>query len=134
MAAKRMKDENKMEATTSPVKDITELGAYWDRAFNLDGGYRAVAVEVVSRENNVITFNVIEVRSGKRLNKAASPLSVDLDDGTVVWSSLPSTAQMVDPESSQRIGYLFLTEAWIKEHIGQQQLKSGGKWPRVSSL
>lgn len=125
---------NKRESVTRPVTDFAELTQYWDRAFALEGGYRGLSVEVVGRDNNVLSFYVLS-GEGKLLKKGKEPFVVNLDDGMEAWSSLPSTAQQVDPESSQRIGYLFVTSAWLDRNKKSLTLLGEPiKWPRLTSL
>ena len=140
MASRKQKvspgNRDKRTATIKPVKDVGELNGFWDRSFELTDGYREAVVEVVERKNNVLTFFLLDPASGER--RGTEPLSVNLDDGTQCWSALPSTAQDVDPESSQRSGYLFLAPAWIKRVIGPLKVFEGPgggiKWPRSLSL
>lgn len=141
MAAKRsVKSGNrdKREATTQPVKDVSQLIAHWDRDFavfgDLDGGYRGLTVEVVTRTNNVISFNILDAKgtATKKVKAGEGAFSINLDDGLQAWSDLPSTAQIVDPESSQRIGYLFVTPAWLSRN--KVALEGPPKWPIRTAL
>ena len=140
MAAKRSVKSgtrNKREATTAPVKLVSELVAHWDRDVSmtgeqLSGGYRGLSVEVVGRANNVLSFYVLDPNGKAKGVKAGAPFTVNLDDGLEVWSDLPSTAQSVDPESSQRIGYLFLAPAWFARN--KAVAMDGPKWPRGYSI
>lgn len=139
MAAKRSKgstpSRDKRKATTQPVGDVSELLTFWDRGFDLKNGYRGLTVEVVGRENNVIAFYILDGEGNAQRKGGDGAFIANLDDGMETWSSLPSTAQEVDPESSQRIGYLFVTEQWLERNKGQFKLmEGGGKWPRNVSL
>jgi hypothetical protein len=140
MAAKRSKgstpSRDKRKATTQPVGDVSELLTFWDRAFDLRNGYRGLVVEVVGRENNVIAFYILDSEGNPQRKDGDGAFIANLDDGMETWSSLPSTAQEVDPESSQRIGYLFVTEAWIERNAKGIKLmdSGGGKWPRITSI
>jgi hypothetical protein len=141
MAAKRSVksgSRNKREATTAPVKLVSELVAHWDRDFaisgvELTGGYRGLMVEVVGRTDNVISFNVLDAKGApiKKVKAGEGAFSINLDDGLQAWSALPSTAQDVDPESSQRVGYLFVTPDWISRN---KIAMDGPKWPRGTSI
>lgn len=110
----------KSEATTRPVKSVSQLKGVWAREFAV---YRVVVVEVRARKGSVLHFDIIDDPSAPRTAKKGKPKSrggqykVDLDDGFVVWSDLPSTAQLVDPKSDARIGYLCLTENWLFENL-----------------
>ena len=137
MAAKGKKQigkEDKLKATTQPVGDVSELLAFWDRGFDLQNGYRGLTVAVTGRKNNVLSFSILD-GSGKAQRKAnGKDFSINLDDGMEVWSSLPSTAQDVDPESSQRIGYLFVSSHWLARNQGDVQVMEGPKWPKGASI
>ncbi len=129
---------NKLLATTAPVKAVSELLTHWDREFvvsglELKGGYRRLTVEVVSRANNVIGFNILDASGKVKKAKAVGAYSINLDDGLQAWSDLPSTAQFVDPESSQRIGYLFVSELWLERNLKLMD-SGGGKWPKSVSI
>jgi|GEM_PF-6046385 hypothetical protein len=133
-ARKQSGTRDKRVATTQPVQDVTELRGFWDRLFDPEG-YRELVVEVIGRQNNELFFFVLDSEGARERHNGGNEFSINLDDGSLAWSSLPSTAQWVDPESSQRIGYLFVTEVWIKENLGAARLKSGGaKWPKNTSL
>ncbi len=124
-------EPNKRDSSTQPVAEPDELLAYWDRAFAA-GGYFRMIVRVTGREDNTLRFKIIQGPEEKT-GRGGAPFSVNLDDGEEAWGSLPSTAQLVDPESSQRVGYLFVTKKWL----GRQQgvvLAGGGKWPIKTSL
>ncbi len=126
---------DKRKSTTQPVGNVDELITFWDRAFDLKNGYRGLTVEVLERENNILSFYVLDPEGNPQRRKGELPFTINLDDGLEVWSSLPSTAQDVDPESSQRIGYLFVGKQWLDRHEGEFQLKDGGsKWPIRTSL
>ncbi len=113
---------NKRLTTTEPVKAVSELLTFWDRAFAPDG-YVGLIVEVVSRQDNVITFTV----AGSQALHTAN-----LDDGLEAWGSLPSTAQSVDPQSSQRTGYLFVSKPYLtRKGLAPAEPP---KWPRGLSL
>jgi hypothetical protein len=116
---------DKKEATVHPVRLETELLDPWDREIDLENGYRGLSVAVIEREDNVITFTILNESVG-------GEYSINLDDGLVVWGSLPSTAQRVDVESSQRIGYLFVTPDWMTNN--GVTLAELPKWPRITSL
>jgi hypothetical protein len=137
MAAKAKKQvgkQDKLKSTTQPVGDISELLAFWDREFDLDDGYRGLTVEVTGRKNNVLSFAIVE-GSGKSHRRATGKdFSINLDDGMEAWSSLPSTAQDCDPESSQRVGYLFVTQAWLTRNQGDIKVMELPKWPRIASI
>ncbi len=138
-AAKRSKvkasSRDKRKATTQPVGDVSELLTFWDRAFDLANGYQGLVVDVVSRENNVLEFFILDGEGNPQRKEGEHPFTINLDDGMEAWSSLPSTAQEVDPESSQRIGYLFVTQQWLKRNLGDITLMEGpGKWPRINGL
>lgn len=140
MAAKRSKRistgaQNKEDATTQPVKLETELVAYWDREFDYTNGYFGLTVEVVSRVNNILTFTVLgeaaKAGKGKSKRKTTTTHEINLDDGTQVWSALPSTAQEIDPESSQKVGYLFVSKPWLELN---EPTREPPKWPRTLSI
>ncbi len=107
---------------------------FWDRAFDLKGGYHGLVVEVIGRENNVIAFYILDAEGNPQRKGGEDAFTVNLDDGMQVWSSLPSTAQDVDPESSQRIGYLFLSPNWLKTNTSTIKLTEPPKWPRTLSI
>jgi hypothetical protein len=143
MAAKRSVTSgtrNKQEATTAPVKAVGELITHWDRDFaiagvEVTGGYRRLTIEVVSRANNVISFNILDSSGKGKKVKAGGAYTINLDDGLQAWSDLPSTAQFVDPESTQRIGYLFVTPEWLgRNKIDTKLMEGPNKWPRLASL
>lgn len=137
MAARRSKQSSsrdKRKATTQPVGDVSELLTYWDRGFDLKRGYQGLTVEVVGRENNVLSFYVLDGEGNQRRKGGEKPFTINLDDGMEAWSSLPSTAQDVDPESSQRIGYLFVTQQWLARHKAELALLGGPKWPKSASI
>jgi hypothetical protein len=140
MAASRNKpstsgSRDKRKSTTQPVGNITELLTFWDRAFDLKNGYRGFPVEVLKREDNILYFFVLDGEGNPQRRSGEEPFSINLDDGMEVWSSLPSTAQDVDPESSQRIGYLFVGKQWLDRYGKEFVLREGGsKWPIRSSL
>lgn len=128
-------NRDKRISTIKPVKEMSELSGFWDRAFELENGYRELVVEVIGRDNNTLFFFVLDEDGNRRKTLGAQELSINLDDGMTCWSSLPSTAPQVDPESAQRIGYLFVTDAWIKENLGPIKVFGGGvKWPKNTSL
>lgn len=140
MAAKRSVtsgNRDKKLATTAPVKAVSELLTHWDRDFamvgqELSGAYHRLTVEVVGRANNVLSFNILESSGKAKKVKAGGAYSINLDDGLQAWSDLPSTAQFVDPESSQRIGYLFVTSDWLGRN--KVLMEGPNKWPRAASL
>lgn len=138
MAARKKATENgnrdKRKATTQPVGELRELLPYWDRSFELKNGYQSLVVEVIGRENNTLTFYILDGQGNPQRKAGTEPYTINLDDGMEVWSSLPSTAQDVDPESSQRTGYLFVTKAWLERNRVQGLLRGGGKWPTSVSL
>lgn len=138
MAASRNKksgSRDKRKSTTQPVGNIGELLSFWDRAFDLKNGYRGLTVEVIKREDNVLSFFILDQEGNPQRKKGEDAFAINLDDGMEAWSSLPSTAQDVDPESSQRIGYLFVTKQWLDRNIGDLKVMDGGnKWPIRSSL
>lgn len=125
---------DKRKATTQPVGDVSELLTYWDRGFDLKRGYQGLTVEVVGRENNVLSFYVLDGEGNQQRKGGEKPFTINLDDGMEVWSSLPSTAQDADPESSQRIGYLFVTHQWLARNKAELGVLEGPKWPRTASL
>ncbi|MDP3152405.1 MAG: hypothetical protein Q8N23_07025 [Archangium sp.] len=126
---------DKRKSTTQPVGEVSELLTFWDRAFDLKNGYRGLTVEVLERKNNVLSFYVLDEEGNPQRREGELPFTINLDDGMEVWSSLPSTAQDVDPESSQRIGYLFVGKQWLVRHQGDIRVKGGGaKWPVKASL
>lgn len=128
-------NRDKRTSSTLPVKEPAELSGFWDRHIDLRNGYRELVVEVIGRDNNTLFFFILDEDGNRRTTRGAQELSVNLDDGATCWSSLPSTAPMVDPESAQRIGYLFVTDKWIEEHVGPVKVFGGGvKWPRNISL
>lgn len=103
---------NKARATLAPVARPGDLKGIWDREF---GVYRVRIVEVLGRKGSLVTFRLVGNPAGYN---AEGPFTVDLDDGHVVWGDLPSTAQLVDPASRKRIGYLLLSENWLRENVG----------------
>ena len=125
---------DKLKSTTQPVGDITELLAFWDRQFDLENGYRGLTVEVTGRKNNVLSFSIIEGGGKAHRRAGGKDFTINLDDGLEAWSALPSTAQDCDPESSQRVGYLFVTQAWLTRNQGDIQLMDLPKWPRGASI
>jgi hypothetical protein len=138
-ASKRSKQgassRDKRKATTQPVGDVSELLTFWDRAFDLKNGYQGLIVEVVNRENNVLSFFILDDEGNPQRKEGEHPYTINLDDGMEAWSSLPSTAQEVDPESSQRVGYLFVTKQWLNRNIGDIKVMAGpGKWPKANAL
>lgn len=137
---------DKAKATTKPVKSVDDLKGLWDREF---GVYRVVVVEVLDRDGSMLDFDIVIDPSAKRSTKgggkqrrAAAPYRIDLDDGANVWGDLPSTAQLVDPGSDERIAYLCLNENWLFENLpdGLVLAARGGppkippKIPRTQSL
>ena len=140
MAAKKSNkastsSRDKRKATTQPVGDVSELLTYWDRGFDLTNGYQGLVVEVIGRANNVLTFFILDGEGNTQRKGGEDPFTINLDDGMEAWSSLPSTAQEVDPESSQRIGYLFVTGQWLgRNRVDTTALRGPGKWPRTASL
>lgn len=114
---------------------MSELLTFWDRAFDLKGGYRGLTVEVTGRENNVLSFYILDGDGNPQRKGGEGAFTINLDDGMEAWSSLPSTAQEVDPESSQRIGYLFVTRQWLdRNKSGIKLLAEPPKWPKFTSL
>lgn len=126
-------NQDKRVSTTQPVADQSQLIAFWNRAFN-ETGYRELVVRVTGRTDNVLSFQILD--GDRVLTRNGTDFTINLDDGLEAWSSLPSTAQNVDPESSQRVGYLFVTEAWLLRQGsgGPRGLEGGGKWPPRTSL
>jgi hypothetical protein len=104
---------DKAKATTKPVSRLSQLKGVWDREF---GVYRVLIVEVLARRRSSLTFRFFG--NAPRWNPPGE-YTVNLDDGHVVWGDLPSTAQLVDLESSPRvrIGYLLLAENWLRENL-----------------
>ena len=96
----------------APVARPGDLTGIWDREF---GVYRVRIVEVLGRKGAQLTFALVGNPKGYN---DAGPFSVDLDDGRTVWGDLPSTAQLVEPGSKKRIGYLLLNENWLRENVG----------------
>jgi hypothetical protein len=137
MAAKRSKgssSRDKRKATTQPVGDVAELLTFWDRAFD-EGGYLGLTVEVIGRENNILSFHVLDPDGNPQKKSGEGAFTINLDDGMECWSSLPSTAQEVDPESSQRIGYLFVSRTWLgRNKSGLRAMAEPPKWPKNTSL
>lgn len=114
---------------------MSELLTYWDRGFDLKNGYQGLVVEVVSRENNILAFFILDGEGNAQRKGGEAAFTINLDDGMEAWSSLPSTAQDVDPESSQRIGYLFVTSQWLARNKGDITVMAGpGKWPKAAAL
>jgi hypothetical protein len=114
---------------------VSELLTFWDRAFDLKGGYRGLTVEVIGRENNVLSFYILDGDGNPQRKGGEGAFTINLDDGMEAWSSLPSTAQEVDPESSQRIGYLFVTNQWLARNKGDiKVMAEPPKWPKVTSI
>lgn len=138
MAAKRSKQSgsrDKRKATTQPVGEVSELLTYWDRAIDLKNGYQGLKVEVVDRQNNVLSFYVLDAEGNHQRKAGEEAFTINLDDGMEVWASLPSTAQDIDPESSQRIGYLFVTQQWLaRNKTDIKILGPGDKWPKTISI
>lgn len=137
-AGKRSKQaassRDKRKATTQPVGDVSELLTFWDRAFDPDG-YQGLTVEVIGRENNILSFYVLDGDGNPQRKGGEGAFTINLDDGMEAWSSLPSTAQDVDPESSQRVGYLFVTKQWLgRNKSGIKALAEPPKWPRAFSI
>ena len=134
-STKSNSSRDKRKATTQPVGDVSELLTYWDRAFDLKNGYQGLVVEVIARENNVLAFYLLDDEGNPQRKGGEGAFTINLDDGMEAWSSLPSTAQEVDPESSQRIGYLFVTGQWLARNKGDIKVMEGpGKWPKTASL
>ena len=114
---------------------MSELLTYWDRGFDLKNGYQGLTVEVIGRENNVLFFYVLDAEGNPQRKGGEGAFTINLDDGMEAWSSLPSTAQDIDPESSQRIGYLFVTNQWLARNKGEIKLMAGPpKWPKTASI
>ena len=101
-STKSNSSRDKRKATTQPVGDVSELLTYWDRAFDLKNGYQGLVVEVIARENNVLAFYLLDDEGNPQRKGGEGAFTINLDDGMEAWSSLPSTAQEVDPESSPR--------------------------------
>jgi hypothetical protein len=115
-AAKAFKlQRSKAKATIAPVARPGDLRGIWDREF---GVYRVRIVEVLGRTGSRLTFAL--VGNPKGYNEGG-PFTLDLDDGHLVWGDLPSTAQLVDPASRKRIGYLLLNENWLRENVGVRE-------------
>jgi hypothetical protein len=125
--------QDKRLATTMPVADQSELRGYWNRAFS-ETGYHELVVRVTTRTDNVISFQILAEE--QVITRGGDDFTINLDDGNEVWSSLPSTAQDIDPEASQRVGYLFVTEQWLERQRrgGAKVLGGPGKWPAKTSL
>jgi hypothetical protein len=111
------------------------LLTFWDRGFDLKNGYQGLVVEVIKRENNVLSFYVLDGEGNQQRKGGEGAFTINLDDGMEAWSSLPSTAQDIDTESSQRIGYLFVTKQWLARNGGIKVMEGGpGKWPKNTAL
>lgn len=133
--SKQASSRDKRKATTQPVGDVSELLTYWDRGFDLKHGYRGLTVEVIARENNVLAFHILDAEGNPHRKGGEGAFTINLDDGMEAWSSLPSTAQDVDPESSQRIGYLFVTDQWLTRNKADVTVMgTPPKWPKISSI
>lgn len=104
---------DKSKATTEPVASVSELKGLWDREF---GVYRPVVAKVTARKGSLLTFDIVIDPDG---SSDGGGYTVDLDDGGTVWGDLPSTAQLVDPESDSPLGYLLLNQNWIYENVEQ---------------
>ncbi len=129
---------DKKNATTTAVSSVDQLKGLWDRQWSV---YTPLAVQVTGRDGDELTFKIVLDPNG---NTGTSEHTIDLDDGTSVWSDLPSTAQLVDLKKDPRnnIGYLLLNQYWLFENVDDVELKkifgggSGGtpKVPKSLSL
>lgn len=132
---------DKAKATTKPVKSVDDLKGLWDRTF---GTYRVVVVEVYDRKGSLLDFDIVldpatakrKTKGGGRQRRAAAPYTIDLDDGANVWGDLPSTAQLVDPNSDERIAYLCINENWLYENLPDTTVMGGGggAGPKIPSI
>lgn len=118
---------NKRLTTTEPVTEKSQVLTFWDRELAPEG-YRGLFVEVVGRKDNVISFKVLDADG----NASVTVYSVNLDDGLEAWGSLPSTAQEVDVQSSQRVGYLFVSTPYLERN--SLAPAEPPKWPRHLSI
>jgi hypothetical protein len=138
-AAKPVKTDVRRKAVTEPVTSPDQALPYWDRTFDV---YRLYVVRVVARKGSVLRFVVWNRATEQEMSDPdGKPFSVDLDDGEMAWSELPSTAQRVEVKKGKKKvwGTLFLTDAWAAaaKLPPTPTLLDGGngtKIPRSSSL
>jgi len=116
--------QRRTKANCSPKRTAQAVKDYWDRGFASDG-YLGAIVKVLGRRGRVLAFSVVVdgVVEKRRL-------TVDLDDGDMVWSDLPSTAQ----EATRKVpfGLLFLSRDYVKAK--KVSLSDPPKIPRQASL
>lgn len=102
---------DKRKANLEPAANPQELTALWDRDFSV---YRACIVKVLARKGSMISFALVNTKSGVEVTMHGKPFTVDLDDGTMVWGDLPSTAQLVKPGAKKAFGFLLLSEKYFQ--------------------
>lgn len=121
-------------ATTTPVSSYTQLDGFWNLLRNT---YRVVIVEVTSRSGTVIEFFILDPDDGQPFDDGGGPATfqVDLDEGTDTYPYFPSTAQLIDPQVTDVIGYLLLSEEYLDQALGQDVPNyASGKLPPGCSL
>jgi hypothetical protein len=102
--------------------------------------YRPYVTEVVSRNNNSLTFRFLNLVTNAVLG---AQHTIDLDDETVVWRRLPSTVDAPTVTPGQCV-LLFLNEEALSDPLGgdaresrrdpqTQALLETGKWPKSAS-
>jgi len=131
LASKPQRTTIRRKAVTAPVSSPDKAWPYWDRSFEV---YRAYAVRVVRRKGDLISFTIWN--GEKELTRKGKPFSVDLSDGSIAWSELPSTAQLVKPGSAKPWGLLFLTDTWVRPNAGGAVIvyTNGNKYPKNLGL
>ena len=103
---------NKAKANIAPAAKPSDLTTLWDRDFSV---YRAMTVKVVARKGSMLSFKLIDRKTSVEITDNGKPFTVDLDDGKLVWSDLPSTAQMAKPGSKKPYGFLLLSDEFFKQ-------------------
>jgi hypothetical protein len=102
---------DKRKANVEPAATPQELTALWDRDFSV---YRACIVKVLGRKGSMISFALVNTKTGVEVTNHGSAFTVDLDDGAMVWSDLPSTAQLVKPGAKKAFGFLMLSDKYFQ--------------------
>ena len=103
----------KTAKNSTPKSKPSQVTEYWDREFH-DAGYRGLLVKVKSRKGSLLEVFVVDRATGTVEGDGKKPHKVDLDDGGVVWSEAPSTAQLVGNKDKARYGLLFLSSGWVE--------------------
>lgn len=131
MASNQLKSsKSKKQSAIVPKAKASEVKEFWDREF---ATYRVSTVKVISRKGAVLKFFLVDRATGDEHGSNGKPFSVNLDDGAMCFSELPSTAPLAT--KAKPFGLLMLSEAWHKAQKVSPELVMGDpKRPPLASL